>query len=270
MKRIIFVIVLLISVAVITKAQTTGYIGKRVLLKTDVINGLRLGFMNLDIEIPLARQFSLNLFGRLYISNLSLKSEDIDVPTKEVGFYYDDSYYEYVYDPYNDEYYYEYFYESGYASFNKLTTLSDIRTSGWQGGIGAKYYFNKIIPSPLGWYTSANIGFGMLTFSNFTASYKFIDKDWSGHDYSEPDKQISKSKGNLLFFEIPAIGYQTVIAKFLVIDAKISLEGYYLSLPANITEFVQENVFIGPNLKGVAAGKLSFGPSIYAKIGFIF
>lgn len=47
-------------------AQSKTYLGKKLVVKTNVINGIRLGFNNADVEVALSRRFSLNGFFELH------------------------------------------------------------------------------------------------------------------------------------------------------------------------------------------------------------
>lgn len=67
MKQLLLFILIYIPFSVI--AQNTGYAGKKLLLKTDVFNGMYVGFRNIEAEYVFAKRFSISICGRNHTAN---------------------------------------------------------------------------------------------------------------------------------------------------------------------------------------------------------
>ncbi len=251
--KILLILLLLIGASLPASSQNTGYLGKHVILKTDLINGKRMGFQNADLELITARNFSLNASFRRFSyagtsGSLETKSEDYDILPRLVY----------------------HLNQSIPTPYYKYTTVYPGKTEGWLAAFGAKYYFNKILPAPLGLYTGFDIGFGS---AELNYDYQSVHKVAHAEQFSDnSDKNLVRksitSTCNLIYFSLPSLGYQTVLVKRLVLDGKIALETYTNNLPEDfLTEYPYP--YFSANLGSGKIGKTTTGISVYGKIGFL-
>jgi hypothetical protein len=227
--------------------QVTGYMGKRVILKTTVINGIRRGFNGAEIEYVAGRRVSVT--GSFQKFNYSRSAEGITLATGKIN-------------P-----------RDGRCSLSEKTTLSNGNTKGWFSVLGARYYFNRILPSPIGFYTEVNVGIGRAELSGYNVGYAY-SKTSVLCDYDEVlplDRKIEGLGGTagVFLLEAPAIGYQKVIGRFIVIDLKASLLSQYAKLPENLSETLEHNYYLRSNMFGLVWGPVSSGLNIFARIGIL-
>lgn len=255
MKRIL-VLLIFAGLGLQAKSQNTGYLGKHVMLKTDVINGKRLGFQNVDLEVVAGRRTSFTSSFRLfeYAGTKGTKETKKD---KTVEFI--------VYHP-------------GYTSpeliwraedFYEYTAVTPGKTKGWLATIGIKHYFDNILPAPLGFYTSCEIGYGKASLSyDYGTRYEKMYKSIQ-HGSPAPVKTITiNSTCNVFYYSLPSIGYQTVFLNRLVVDAEFQLEGWINNLPDDLVSRYSYPYF-STNIGSARVGKAAFGPAIYGKAGIL-
>jgi len=247
MKRLYIITISIILFEFSGFSQNTGFLGKRVIVKTDIVNGLQLGFSNIDIEATVSRRMSVNASFR-YINYKDLFG-GYQVKTGE-----------FQQDPTN----------RNWKVFDEFRTLSDGTTQGWIVSIGTRYYFNNIVPAPLGLYTEINLGYGQLEFSDYSVSFRYVNVDpFEPFTYSRPDIKNLSGTSTTFHFEFPSIGYQKALLKFITFDVKMSFQGYYCDLPANLSDAMPDNVYIRPNLVGFSSGNLAMGLALYGKLGIL-
>jgi len=228
-------------------AQNTGFLGKRFLLKTNVVNGFQIGFMNLDVEATVARKVSVTAGFRYFDYVPSFGGREMKTQhVRSNG----------IYDVYQK--------------------IGGGKTTGWLVNGGIKYYlsgYNRIIPAPLGFYTEVSFGYGNATMSNFSifnrVKYPYGHNSWNTLVYAKPNSYNLEGSASIIFFEVPSFGYQFAILKFLTFDVKMSFEGYYSDLPSNLADPSDVgNMYVSPNLVGFGAGNLAIGFALYGKLGF--
>ena len=77
------------------------------------------------------------------------------------------------------------------------------------------------------------------------------------------------ANATVLSAELPSIGYQRIIKRFLVIDAKLSALTQYCVLPEDLANAMEHNYYVRSNTLGYAFGNFNFGLSAYIKIGIL-
>jgi hypothetical protein len=238
----VFFLVLLMPVFFL-HGQATGYLGKKFIVKTNLLNGRMPGFNNCDIEYVLKRKLSINVGIQFF--NYSRDSQGLKVRTGRVK-------------P-----------ESGSPEFKEYSILSNGNSKGWIGNVGCKIYFDRIIPAPNGWYTEFSLGFGSATFKDYDVSYEY--KVVRGTATMVPKKAVSGLSGSakIIYFEAPAFGCQKVFNSYISLDGKISLQGQYGALSDELLNNFEHNYFLRGNTISYAYGRLLLCPAIYLKLGIL-
>lgn len=256
MKKII--LFLFLSSSLNLHSQNPGYAGKHFILKTNAINGKFLGFTNADIEYVAARNITVTA----YFNYFQYKSAKGTVRNKTGTI-----------NPGGDP---------NVKVFDEITEVYPGTTKGWDAGIGIKYYFNKIIPAPVGLYTGFDFGYGNagLSFS-YKVTYENVDM-FEPYTYNPVGSGVVYSTSKTCSFyhlSFPSVGYQAIYFGFLALDAKFSFDGYFNNLPKKYTDTYPYD-YVTPNLAAIHLNsislsekqknyKISYGPSIYLKIGFL-
>jgi hypothetical protein len=227
--------------------QNTGYLGKKFMLKTNVVNGIRIGFNNCELEYVIDRRLSLT--GEFEIFKYSRGDKGVDVKTGKIK-------------P-----------GSRQLEENKeISTLKNGTTKGLIGRIGCKLYFDKVLPAPIGFYASFGIGFGSASMKDYRVSYEYKKSPNSfGHDegVQRPDVTDLNGTTKILFFEMPSFGCQAVYHKLVMLDGKISVQSQYCPMPGNLRNAFEHNYFVRSNTLTYARNNLSVGLAIYLKVGFL-
>ena len=249
MKKIVLAL-LLAAFGLQAKSQNTGYLGKHVILKTDVINGKRLGFQNLDLEVVKTRQLAFTASFRNFAYAGTFRPKEIEknnyvnIPTYLA----------------NSNKYYDY-------AYTEFSIVTPGQTKGLMASLGAKYYFSHILPAPSGLYTSAELGFGQATFTYlYRSRYEPFVSEYGRAFTTENEKIITES--NFLYFALPAVGYQTFLSGRFAVDAKVQFEGYINNASM---DFIKKYPYpyLSSNLVAARVGNTTFGPAIYGKVGFL-
>jgi len=246
MKKLLLIISAIVLFGYSVTAQNTGFLGKRVLLKTDAINGLQIGFNNLDVEVTVGRRFSvIASFRHIYFEDYFGGYELLTGEFQE--------------DPSN----------RNWKVYNEYRTLKNGVTQGFMGSLSGRFYFNKIVPAPLGFYTEFGIGYGVASYTDYTISFRYKNTDpLEPFNYSRGDIKGLSGESSMIYFEIPSVGYQFALLKFLTFDVKCSFQGYYCDLPSNLLNAMENNIYMRPNMAGFGAGNLAMGFALYGKLGF--
>jgi len=250
--RIILFYCFLICFAIHSFCQNTGYLGKKFLLKTNLANGRDLPANTIDFEYVISRHVSINLglqFNKFDIGKLKYEIESGTIkPRNQI------------------------------ASVTEVTAINSGNTATKILIIGSKFYFNKIMPAPYGFYTQVNLGLGMATFKeySFTYHYKRNTSDFylnesevKGYASARPTLTDVSGEAPVFVFDIPSIGYQRIFNTRFAIDAQISLQGQYCKLPENIYYALEKNYYMRSNLFSKVNGGLAIGPSISVKLGLL-
>jgi len=260
MKRTLSIF-LIFFISTVILAQNTGHVGKHLSIKTDLINGKRLGFTNADIEVPVSRNFSLSLSGR-YFNYETADQNNVVIDKRGIP--------------------------SSLLS-GEVLVKKDVnpgKTEGIMGTIGAKYYFSKIMPAPVGFFVGLNLGGGYINsdYRLTTRNDYEIESSSIGPNPSFDDTTItSGSLSAPIIYGSPYVGYQTVFFKFLTFEAKIGLEGYYTlissfrqkEVPYNYVEPNTVPIRAYPKKQSITGGptkreyRLAVGPAVYVKVGFL-
>ena len=257
MKKIVFAL-LLTAFGLQAKSQNTGYLGKHVILKTDAINGIRPGFNNIDLEIVVSRELAITGSARnLSFSTLSYSNKKDDKRVETSSDFYD-QYYKYL-------------------------SIIPGNTTGQMVSIGAKYYLNKILPAPLGFYVASSIGYGSgESYFNALTVYKPVYSKPGPVKPADTNYEI-REKFQFYNITLPAVGYQTVLFKRLTLDGQVSVETYADDLSEEFAnEYLQKDLYsiytknsykyslLRSNLISTSRkGAVTFGLSIYGKVGLL-
>lgn len=239
MKRFIVAMTLSLVFIVQLSAQNTGFIGKRFILKVDAVNGTELGFMSAEIEVPVSRKFSINLFGGWHDSRFDLFGPNRTYLTDK----------------------------EDYGIDKIKTEVKGCEINGWLAGVGFRFYYDKLLPAPLGLYSGMGLGYGRYQVSDYMQRgkvYRFGELD-----YVAPYQNVEGGAMNIIMFNIHSFGFQHIIAKIFVIDINLSIEGYYADIPPRMAT-ANNNFFATSNIIALKAKKVSIGPSLYVKVGVIF
>ncbi|GAL86488.1 hypothetical protein MYP_3717 [Sporocytophaga myxococcoides] len=223
MKKIIY-ITLLILLAAPAFSQNTGFGGKRVLIKTDLLNGVRSPLFSASAELLITRRFTLTGGYRI----TSGKYNQI-----------------YFYDEYHSQ---DYYYYSDYSQ-NKLKDKADIDSRVWS--IEARLYKGGVIPAPKGFFY-----YGTYTNGNVDVKGNYYESLTSKINTSS-----SSNKDNNLYYTYEAkniktwgleggLGYQSFINKYVTLGFKLGL---------NYTSFNYDNNWDPKVLSGVAK---TYGPNL--------
>jgi hypothetical protein len=216
-------------------AQNTGYLGKRVIVKTNLVNGKFLPISNAELEVVVKRNISL------YYNVGRFQYQPSVVSRKE----------------------------NRYEYYHTLINIKPYESNGFMHNIGAKYYFDKIIPAPVGLYTSIDLGLGGVYYG-----YEFEKKKLKNNIDNQTGKitesyiilnEGKRKSANYFFqFSAPSIGYQTVMTNFLTVDAKFCLEGFITKMDPTYGY-----KYLSSNLVSMRIGSIIFGPAIYIKAGIL-
>ncbi|MBX3164099.1 MAG: hypothetical protein KF900_06420, partial [Bacteroidetes bacterium] len=230
-------------------AQSVGHLGKRAIVKTNVVNGIRLGFNSAEAEYTLSRRVSIN--GSFEWFNYSRGSKGVKVRTGRIK-------------PRNEQ----------FSSYTEHSTLKNGTTQGWTAGLGAKIYFDYLTPAPYGFYSALYIAYGNASFKNYEVSYHYKES-WLNTNVSLSSPPERKPETNLnseaAFFSVdfPSLGYQRIYKGLIALDFKLSLFTQYCKLPDNLANAFEHNYYFRSNTVTYARGNFSFGPNVYLKLGFL-
>ncbi len=221
MKKILYIALLILS-ATPAFSQNTGFRGKRVLIKTDLLNGVRSPLFSASAELLITRRFTLT------------------------GGYRTTS------GKYNQIYYYEEYHSQDYYFYdidNKLKDKADIKSRVWS--IEARLYKGGVIPAPKGFfyygtYTNGNVDvkgnyYESLTSKVITSSSSNNDKN-PYYTYEAKNIKTWGLEGGL--------GYQSFINKYITLGFKLGL---------NYTSFNYDENWDPKVLSGVAK---TYGPNL--------
>ncbi len=224
MKKIITLFVFVSSCLGIS-AQNTGYAGKHFILKTDAYNGRFLGGRNAELEYVVARRFSVTA-GFRYLSGQykqKFSSEEADALGSD-----------------------DYFSSGEIKAVNSGNPLATIKT--YSVKIQVKYYLNKIVPAPKGFFFYGSVEVGEASLSN-AVTLSYFDYSSYGDDilYAIPAPRMEGI--NTKQYEIGG-GYQEILWGRFVVEG---------SLAMNIARF---NGNGGSTTKYTAAVARSYGPNL--------
>ncbi|MES2679184.1 MAG: hypothetical protein V4635_04830 [Bacteroidota bacterium] len=225
------------------QAQVTGYLGRKFIVKTNVVNGRLLGINSCDVEYVVKRRLSLNAGVQFFIYGRNSKGVRVRTGILKPG--------------------------SGPNQFKEFSILKNGITKGWIGSVGFKLYFDKIVPSPYGWYMEFDFGFGQAKFENYDVSYDY--KIVRNNTIIVPKKSVSGLSGSamIIYFEAPGFGYQKIFNNFISLDGKISMQGQYGTLSDELLNNFEHNYFLRGNTVSYAYGRLLLCPAVYLKLGIL-
>lgn len=204
-------------------AQNTGFGGKRVLLKTDLLNGARSPFFNASAEFLVTRRLSLSIGGRMTSGK------------------------------YNQIYYYSEYTGSrpDLDGKNRLADKAVIKSRTLM--LEARWYAGGVLPAPRGSFFYVGYNYGKVDVqgnfyeslsSSTTDSYYYYSNNYSNMYYSYEAKDVLTWGLELGY------GYQSFVNKFLTLGFKIGL---------NKTFFNADGKYEPKELSGVAK---TYGPNL--------
>jgi hypothetical protein len=240
MKRQLFYIyilsVLFWSIKGEVLAQNNGYAGKRFLLKTDALHGIKGGFTGLELEVMIARHTTLTLGGKYYTSKVAQRYRSDVYPS--------------------------------YASYapELMSEKAKVRTVG--GTVEVRQYLNFFRPAPHGFFAYTSLYMGVMDVEEGLYSRSLIE-----YDADNFMNYIEEVKYRYLGvpFVVPefGVGYQAIFKKRFSVGAKTGVsysivrnDPYYI-VPDKVLEGVK-NTFAG-NL----FNNLYFGFSGYVQVGYL-
>lgn len=233
-------------------AQNTGYAGKHFILKTDVLNGRFLGGRNAELEYVFARKFSVSLLFRYANGKYSQKFNNIDEEVIGSGY-------------------------SGNEARSLNVPEADIKTYSLK--LAVKYFFNKIVPAPKGYFFYCSFEKGKATLTD-GATLAYIN----GNYYTSRFYYIIQNplnNINLKQYEL-GFGYQEVIWGIFVVEGSFGINTSRFNYDGGDSKKRTSGVarYYGPNL--IAFGKEnydvfhgnkpylgSFGLCAYIKVGLL-
>lgn len=247
MKKLLYILLILPA---LLSAQSPGFLGRKLMIKTNLVNGIHLGFNGVDLEYITGRQFSLGFSVQRFSYQL-----DEDGVTRKNG----------VIKPRNS-----------YCELKELVTVKGGTTKGMIVSLVGRYYFNKVMGAPAGLYTSADIGYGRGTLSGYSATYTYEEKSDISCSYLEQVNfplrapvYYMESSFSMIYLEAPAVGYQHMLSGRFSLDFKAALQSQLCRIPDEILQCVDNNVFVKGNTFGWSRHSNVFSPAIYCKIGFL-
>lgn len=227
--------------------QATGYMGKKFIIKTNIVNGMRLGFNNCDLEYVVGRRIAINASYQLFDYTRGQTGARVRTGVVSPG--------------------------GRSSNYKEISYLKNGETSGWIASVGAKLYFDKIVPAPWGFYTEFNIGIGSAKFQNFTVSYDYKEKGYNVYNNKtnpRPDVTGLSGESKIVYFEIPSFGYQRIFKRLVTLDAKVSVQGQYCpSIPDEMLNALEHNYYVHANTISYGYNNLSLGLAFYVKLGFL-
>ncbi|MES2681799.1 MAG: hypothetical protein V4635_18030 [Bacteroidota bacterium] len=241
--KTILPLVILICLSVSLNAQNTGYLGKKFLIKTNVVNGKLLGFNNVDLEYVAGRRTSLFVSGQHF--SYQVRSKGI---TKKTG----------TLKPGNNR-----------GTVAEYSTLRDGVTTGNIISGGIRHYFDVIMPAPYGFYIDASVGLGSANLEDFRVTYTLNEVQAHYQIYPKPDSQVLSGTTSILFAELPALGYQHIFRCGITIDTRVAMQFQYCRLPDELLNAFDRNYFVRTNTLTFERSGLAFGPAVFVKLGYL-
>ena len=227
-------------------AQKPGYLGRRTLVKVNLLNGYRPGFNQVDVEYVLGRLFTVE--GSFQLISQSMGSYEVERRTGTIA-------------PFG-----------GTREAVEYSTLKGGVTSGWCAGVSGRLYFNRVIPAPYGWYLSLQLGFGKVTFEDFEVHYRYEDKFAVSGVYNQkyvlPPKKLT-GESTFIRTELPGFGYQRIFKKRFFYDAKLSLLVQYAGIPEDMLNAFEYNYYLRSGMYSIGISKVSFGPAFDLRVGML-
>jgi hypothetical protein len=217
-------------------SQNTGFGGKRVLLKTDVLNGVRSPFFSITGELLIARRFTLSAGYRATTGK------------------YNQIYFMREYKTQDDSYSYSYN-NSDYLPNKKLKDKATVTSRTLS--VEARYYRSSVIAAPKGcfFYGTFNYGSVDITKGNYTQSLvedMYIGSSYSygSGNYKEDTYYTYEAKGIRTWGLEAGWGYQSFINKYLTLGFKLGLNKTYFNANTKYDEAIMSGVAktYGPNL----------------------
>lgn len=242
-QRILYFIFM--SLAGFLNSQNTGYLGKKFLLKTNLVNGRQMPVNSVDIEYVTSRRTSVNFSFNHFDYSITNSIRANTGKIKPGGAY------------------------DGQAK--EFSTLKSGTTSGNMLGLSFKFYFNRIIPAPFGFYMETGVGIGKATLENFSVSYEYKKDKYSQNQlHIRPDTSVASGECKVLLIELPSLGYQRIFKKVVTLDTKVALQTRLCDIPENLLTTFEYNYYVRANTITFSRNaNVSIGLAIFVKIGFL-
>jgi hypothetical protein len=239
MKNVLFITTLVsffcISVA---QGQNTGFGGKRVLLKTDVLNGLRSPLVNASAEFIVTRGFTFS-----------------------VGYRATKGKYNQIY--YSNEY------QSNYYSSeesNKLPKQAEIKSRTIM--LEARLYFAGVLPAPRGFFFYGSYNYGKLdvTGNYYSSLLENNPNNNSSYNKRSNDLFLTYEAEKVLAIGVEAgLGYQSFIAKNVTLGFKVGFNKTFFNADGKYEDKVLSGVAktYGSNFFRLSPTSLNLFPTPY-------
>lgn len=219
-----------------TFSQNTGYLGRKFILKANVLNGIDFSSFGGEVEYVLSRKLTVSAG----VNTSKFQPED------------------YTFNEVNEY--------GNIAHFVYPQIAKSIRFHG-----GVKYFFDRISPAPQGLFTSFEIGIGLAQYDIVDKTSQFFDFDY---DYSfntryavyalKETETLIKHASYYLFLSSPSVGYQIAFAKRFLIEGKVATE-FFITHQYDDYDFK----FVRSNTFSIKNEQVIYGPSAYLKLGIL-
>ena len=233
MKCKIVVLLLLVSFSAL-QAQPGGFLGKRVIFKTNILDINANSFNGFNVEFVVNNRFTF-LAGVKNDAFAQELGEKKRYQTDEVTIVRGD-----CNGTLNGR-------ETS-AAYKREATLSGGETSSLIYNLGARAYFSNL-GAPYGLYTDLNLFFGTGEFSNYRVENSFYNESIFGSCIPPPSNYAVTVEGqsSILMFDFPSIGYQFFINKYISLDLKISMRTLTYDLAMNVESVYPKKYYLRPS-----------------------
>lgn len=254
MKRLLLFIFIYIPFSVI--AQNTGYAGKKLLLKTDVFNGMYVGFRNIEAEYVFAKRFSISICGRSHIAsyqqNMSQGELNNFLRTYNYG-------------------------ETKYGANRPSLPDAEISASTLKFTLKAYTGGSLLMKAPRGFYFGVSYESGTATLNNAVKLEPLFDNTNLVKDFKvKPGYKVNSIPVSSIE---GAIGYQEIFKGFISLDFQVAINSSSFNKGGTTESLLYTTysaAFYGPNVfafgKSVDSNDVktsALGLSAYVKLGFL-
>ncbi len=257
MKKVLIFIYTFLPVLVF--GQTTGYLGKKFILKTNVVDGTSLGLRNLEAEYVFAKHFSISLGGGIHKANYKQTFEQGDL-----GFFLSE---------YNLK-------ETKYGAL--LPSLPKATISSSSSKLTLKAYTGKLLNrAPRGFYFGLSYGTGIARMENTVQLFAVLDNSNAVKEFIVEEGYTVKNI-KVQTFEA-SFGYQEIFKEFICLDVQLAINRTSFNTNGISETFHSTSLsapYYGPNVYTIGKNSITpkssdgaftgaIGVSAYVKLGFL-
>jgi len=227
MRKILLFLICLIVFSIVSEAQV-GFLGKRLVVKTNALSGILKPFRGIEVEYVLRRNLTVSLGYNTNSTETNFNLKDIQPLNSSVGYFIDLNN-----GNYNSNYYDMsiMLFETNYGNVSGNNVLPGYKSSVQNSRIVNKLksfdlnfrlYSNSYLSSPHGFYSQYGISIGKQTISGgiFYPNDFLIYSNAADRFYSEDYEKYNKTE-TFVNFQY-GLGYQFVIARWVTLDFNIN------------------------------------------------